>query len=134
MQGYIAALILYIIPVVLGIGCLVAFIVTMARPPHEFSPTARSLLVAFLFLYLGSTAVVVAWMFFLATWLYRKWLESFESGWVPEEQAGWWARYQRLERWIGAVEHAFITQIRMSVRRLRKLFVSARGRDDKQGL
>lgn len=133
-QGGVVIVMLLPIPIMLSIACLVAFIVTMARPPHTFTPTAKGLLAAFLILYLGSSLAAAAWLFFLSVWLYRMWLASFESGWVPEEQAGWWARYVRVESWFGRVEHAVVMRVGSGVRRVRGRFGSNEGRGvDEQG-
>ncbi|KAJ4987696.1 het domain protein [Stagonosporopsis vannaccii] len=133
-QGGVAIVMLLPIPIVTGIACMAAFIITMARPPHAFTPTAKGLLAAFLILHFGSSLAAAAWLFFLSMWLYRMWLASFESEWVPEEQAGWWASYVRLERWLSSVEYAAVTRVMRGVRRLRGRFVVREGRGvDGQG-
>ncbi|KAH6625142.1 hypothetical protein C7974DRAFT_195424 [Boeremia exigua] len=119
-QGGVAIIMLLPIPTVLGLLCLLLFIVTLARPPHAFTPTAKGLLAAFVVLYVGCTLVGLAWLFFVETVMYRMWLASFETAWVPEEERGWWARYMAFERWLGRVERAVYTCVRRGVRALWK--------------
>lgn len=107
------------IAMVVGVSCMVGFIIVMARPPHTFTPVAKGLLAAFLILYFGSPLFGAAWLFFVEIVMYRMWLASFKSGWV-ETNTGWWGQYVRLERWLGSVEYAVYTRIKKSFGTSRK--------------
>jgi hypothetical protein len=104
----------------------------MAHPPHVFTPLAQGLLAAFFVLYLGFAILGVAWLLFVETCMYRMWLASFESDWVEKENAGWWDRYVRLERWLGRVEHAVYLRTKNIIKALYRAFAprSKSGFDD----
>ncbi|KAF9692888.1 hypothetical protein EKO04_008975 [Ascochyta lentis] len=124
MQGGVAFIVLVPIPAVIGVYCLIAFIVIMARAPHDFTPAAQILLTLFLVLFVGCSLLGLAWLFFIEAFMYRMWLRSFDSDYCVEiENKGWWGRYVRLERWLGGVEHTVYTRIKGGVGLLKKLHV-----------
>lgn len=108
---------------------MIGFIVTMARAPHTFTPTAQGLLAAFIVLYFGCALLGGAWLFFIEALTYRMWLASFESDWLEREDTGWWGRYVRFEVWLGRVEHAVYRRVVQWVRRGHEL---AGAEDEKQ--
>jgi hypothetical protein len=110
-------------PATIGVGCMVAFIVLMVRPPRDFTPTAQGLLVAFLLLYFGSAILAIAWGMFIDPYLYRMWLAVFDSDWVESENTGWWGRYVRTERSFEKIEHSVYTRVKVGISSLRKLLV-----------
>ena len=103
---------------------MIGFIITMARPPHAFTPVAQGLLAAFIILYLGCALLGTAWLFFIEAFTYRMWLASFDSDWLERENTGWWGKYVRLERWLGRMEHAVYTRLEKWVHSLCKHFVA----------
>jgi hypothetical protein len=121
LQGLVAFFVILPFPATVGVGCMIAFIVVMARPPHDFTPTAQGLLVAFLLLYLGSALSALAWGMFLIPYLYRMWLASFDSDWVERENTGWWGRFVRMERWLGRIEHSIYKRVKDNLSSLRKV-------------
>jgi hypothetical protein len=84
----------------------------MTRSPHRFSPPAKGLLAAFIVLYFGAALLSFAWMLFIAPFMYRMWLESFNSDWVENDNKGWWNRYVRAERRLGRMEHKIYVWIK----------------------
>lgn len=107
------------IPAVIGVSCLIAFVIVMARPPHTFTSTAQTLLIAFLVFYFGAVILGAAWYLFVEQFMYHRWLASFENDWVDEDR-GWWRCYVGLERWLGRLEHAVYTCIKNGIRALQK--------------
>lgn len=91
-----------------GFLCLVAFIVIIAHPPHEFSEAAKGLLAAGVLLYFGAALLGFLWMSAILPKMYSMWLTSFEPGWTGDAadgEEGWWSRYVRFERALGRWEH-----------------------------
>jgi hypothetical protein len=84
----VAIFILLPFPLTIGIGSLIAFIITMAQPPHVFTSRAKGLLAVFLVLYLGFAVLAAGWLFLVDAYMYRVWLESFEGGWKGEGEGG----------------------------------------------
>lgn len=123
LQGAVVAMMIILpVPAIAGVSCMVAFIVSMAQPPHIFTPKAQGLLIAFLVLHFGGVILGAAWLFFIDCFMYRIWLASFESDWVDEENKGWWGRLIRLEAWLGRLEHSVYTHIKNFIRALQKPF------------
>ncbi|KZM27301.1 uncharacterized protein EKO05_0007618 [Ascochyta rabiei] len=135
MQGGVAFIILLPIPAVIGVYCLIAFIVIISRPPYTFTPVAQTLLTLFLVFFVGCSLLGFAWLLFIEAFMYRMWLASFDSDYCVEmERGGWWARYVSLERWLASVEHAVYTRGKESLEMLRRGFApKAKSAFDEEG-
>lgn len=93
-----------------GFACLLAFIVLIARPPHDFSDTAKGLLIVAVLLYFMVGVLALCWGMAILPIKYGMWLRSFEPGW-EEGNAGWWGRYVMIEKALGRWEHIAYTSV-----------------------
>jgi hypothetical protein len=112
LQGSVAIMVLLPIPATLGVGCMVTFIVVMARPPHAFTPAAQ-----------GFACGISALLYRVCSLGNRMGLASFGSDWVERENTGWWGRYVRMKRCLGRVEHSVYTRVKDGLNSLRRLLV-----------
>lgn len=94
---------------------MIAFVITMARPPHRFTPAAQILLALFLVLFVGFSILGLMWLLFISAFMYRMWLASFHSDWIQREYEGWWGRYMRLETWLDRFVHLIAARIRIAL-------------------
>lgn len=103
LQGTLPMILLGGIAATSSFACLIAFIVTIAQPPHRFTNPARGLFIAWLVIWLGALILCFAWGGFIIPVMYRMALESYEKDWEGEHR-GWWGRYVKVENALGRME------------------------------